>query len=144
MKWIVRIICAIRSNIIFSVDEVPQRLSARRKINAEREWKRWKRCVFFLLPKIHIAMFGKTRQFRRLAATTEYRNLKSSTRCNSSHTYKKYMDSTGPATPTCVWRREQRRIRISTISVYLSPSAVCERALSRRVLSETLKCCWRT
>lgn len=56
------------------------------------------------------------------------RNLKSSTRCNNSHTYKKYMHSTGPATPTCVWvwRREQRRVQILTISVYLAPSTVCE------------------
>lgn len=60
--------------------------------------------------------------------------LKSSTRCNSSHTYKKYMYTLDSTYRVCAC--DEPRIRILIIGVYL--------LLCLYVLNETLKCCWRT
>lgn len=153
-KRIVEILCAIRLNIHVqsgwgaAAIKCTLKNKYRTNVVCASTWKRWER--FFCWPKNshrngwdwEDARDSLFRQFCRLAA--DNRNLKSSTRCNNSHTYKKYMHSTGPVTPTWCMATRPTTHSDSHNQCLSAPRPPSASALSRRVLNETLNCCWRT
>lgn len=153
-KRIVEILCAIRFNIHVqsgwgaAAIKCTLKNKYRTNVVCASTWKRWER--FFCWPKNshrngwdwEDARDSLFRQFCRLAA--DNRNLKSSTRCNNSHTYKKYMHSTGPVTPTWCMATRPTTHSDSHNQCLSAPRPPSASALSRRVLNETLNCCWRT